>query len=280
MTQRPPNDDDNRCQPAPGFAQASAPRPQPVEGRPPPLTCYAIAEEAPTLRPAPPTRTWMDESREGYAYRCLPLSIANGHGWEILNPSSFEATWRGSRDNNGIEIVSLDGAKPLATSHFGHGVLTFHIHALFRTAPGTNLWVSGPSNHPKHGIQALQGVIETDWTFATFTMNWLFTAPGTVRFERDEPFCFFFPVGRGALNAIEPELRSVADDRAIYDGYSEWRSERARFLRHLPIEGTEAHEAGWEKTYFQGIRPDKTKVADHQTKLRLKPFVDRRPAKK
>ncbi|MCU0687754.1 MAG: DUF6065 family protein [Polyangiaceae bacterium] len=263
------------CAPAPARAEFRAPKEEP-KPQVPTLTCYSIAADPPILRPGPPTREWMDETREGYAYRCLPLSIANGHGWEVLNPSPFEATWRGNTGTNGVLITSLDDSTPLATSHFGHGVLTFHIHALFRTDPGVNLWVSGPSNHPKHGIQPLQAVVETDWTYATFTMNWLFTAPGTVRFDRDEPFCFFFPVSRGGLNAMEPELRSVADDRATYEGYVAWRTQRADFLRELPIAGTEAHEAGWEKTYFQGVRPNKTKVADHQTKLRLKAFNDLR----
>ncbi|HEU4406716.1 MAG TPA: DUF6065 family protein [Polyangiaceae bacterium] len=270
---------DDVCQPATGLAsRIEAPKAAPAAApRPPaPLICYAIAEEAPAVRAAPPTREWMDATNDAYAYRCLPLSIANGHGWEILNPSAFEATWQGAKGIDGIAITSLDGGKPLATSHFGSGVLTFHIHALFRTAPGWNMWVSGPTNRPKHGIQALNAVIETDWTYATFTMNWLFTAPGTVRFERDEPFCFFFPVPRGNLNAMQPELLSVADDRAVYDGYVAWRNERARFLRQLPIEGTEAFEAGWEKTYFQGKMPDGSKIPDHQTKLRLKSFVDRR----
>jgi uncharacterized protein DUF6065 len=277
MAQRPPKDDD-RCQPAEGMSPsvlqtqpAAAPRREPS-----PLICYAISEEPPALRPAPPTRQWMDESSDAFAYRCLPLSIANGHGWELLNPSAFEATWQGAKDIDGIKITPLDGGKPLATSHFGSGVLTFHIHALFRTLPGVNLWVSGPTNRPKHGIQPLHAVIETDWTYATFTMNWIFTAPGTVRFERDEPFCFFFPLARGNLNNMEPELLSVSDDRAVYDGYVSWRAERARFLRQLSIAGTEAHEAGWEKAYFQGRQTDNTKIPDHQTKLRLKPFVDRR----
>jgi hypothetical protein len=28
----------------------------------------------------------MDASPEAFAYRCLPLNIANAHGWGILTP--------------------------------------------------------------------------------------------------------------------------------------------------------------------------------------------------
>ena len=55
------------------------------------LTFYAMEKGSARLRPAPPTRQWMDETSEAFAYRCLPLNIANAHGWELLSPSSFSA---------------------------------------------------------------------------------------------------------------------------------------------------------------------------------------------
>ena len=39
--------------------------------------------------------------------------------------------------------------------------------------------VQGPINRPKDGIAALPGIIETDWSPYSFTMNWMFTRPGT-----------------------------------------------------------------------------------------------------
>ncbi|WP_042832409.1 DUF6065 family protein, partial [Xanthomonas citri] len=33
------------------------------------------------IRPAPHERAWMDATEQRYAYRCLPLAIANAHGW-------------------------------------------------------------------------------------------------------------------------------------------------------------------------------------------------------
>jgi hypothetical protein len=241
----------------------------------PPLVCYALAEGAPAMRPAPHTRAWMDATPDGFAYRCLPLAIANAHAWEVLNPIAFEAKWDGS-PRGGIVITSPDGRRPPATDHFGSGILTFHVNALFRTSPGTNLWVMGPTNQPKHGIAPLTAVVETDWSPATFTMNWKFTAPDvTVRFEEGEPYCAFFPVPRGTLDRIEPRIESIEAGGRDFDEYADWSDARGRFLKELNIEGTEAHERGWEKAYFQGRHPDGRRgPQDHQTKLRLKPFVE------
>jgi hypothetical protein len=241
------------------------------------LTCYETTAEAIRLRPGVPERDWMDRSNEGFAYRCLPLIIANAHGWEILSPAAFEAEWTGSNDHDGVTIRPLSpfGDYPPVMSHFGEGVLTFQVGGLFRTDPKVNLWVTGPVNRPKHGLHPLSGVVETDWAVASFTMNWKFTAPGIrVRFEKDEPFCFFFPVPRGNLEDIQPEVKSIgAADRDTYDAYVNWRESRSKFIDDLQVVGTEANRARWERTYFQGARADGVKgPPDHQTRIRLKPF--------
>ncbi len=241
------------------------------------LTCYETTADPIRMRPAPPERAWMDASNQQFAYRCLPLVIANAHGWEILSPAAFEAEWTGSNALDGVRIKPLSpfGDYPPVMSHFGEGVLTFHVLGLFRTDPGVNLWVTGPVNRPKHGIQALTGVVETDWAVASFTMNWKFTAPGIrVRFDKDEPFCFFFPVPRGDLEEIQPEVKSISiADPDVYNGYAAWHESRSKFIDTLQTPGSEANRAKWERTYFQGNRADgKPGPADHQTRIRLKPF--------
>jgi hypothetical protein len=55
------------------------------------LIAYLHPGWAPLVRPAPATRPWRDDTPKAFAYRCLPLKIANGHGWEVLNPWGFEA---------------------------------------------------------------------------------------------------------------------------------------------------------------------------------------------
>ena len=93
----------------------------------------------------------------------------------------IEAVWNGRPGLDDIKIRTLDGSTPPAISHFGSGVLTFGVACVFRTDPGWNLMAMGPPNRPKPGIQALTGVIETDWAPYSFTMNWIFTEPNRPR---------------------------------------------------------------------------------------------------
>ncbi|HEY6655472.1 MAG TPA: DUF6065 family protein [Methyloceanibacter sp.] len=111
-----------------------------------------------------------------------------------------------------------------------HGILTVHLPCLFRTEPGAELMVQGPINRPKDGIAALFGIIETDWSPYSFTMNWMFTRPGTpVRFEKGEPYCHTFPVSCGALERLEPELEVLSADPELKRQHDAWTASRARF---------------------------------------------------
>ena len=125
------------------------------------LICYPTSGIAPRIRPGPAAREWMDRAPESFAYRCLPLTIANAHGWEVLSPCAFTAVWTGGVGKEAVRIEADAPERLRPISHFGSGILTFHVPALFRTEPGVNLWVTGPVNRPKDGIAPLSGVIET-----------------------------------------------------------------------------------------------------------------------
>src|SRR4051812_30730951 len=106
------------------------------------LTCYAIRPDAPSIRPASSTRAWMDGVMDNHAYRCLPLTIANAYGWDVLTPYAFTAQWDGDPHPRGLVLSRDDGTVPPAhhvASHFGYGIVTFQLGYLFRTEPGWDL---------------------------------------------------------------------------------------------------------------------------------------------
>jgi hypothetical protein len=237
------------------------------------LICYPTSGAPPKLVPAPVDRAWMDRIGDNFAYRCLPLNIANAHGWMILNPVPFVAIWNGDPRLNGISIRAPADAPPIASSHFGSGVLTFGIPALFRTEMGYDLMVTGPLNQPKDGIQPLTGIVETDWTPFTFTMNWKFTRKNSpIAFERDEPFCMIFPVRRGLVEEVTPEIRNLETDPELAAAYETWRTSRSDFNDALRDPASPATSEKWQKDYFKASARFGQPPPDHRTKLKLKPF--------
>ena len=237
------------------------------------ITAYKIMENPPPIRTADRKREWMDDTQDRFAYRCLPLSIANQTGWEILSPAGFTARWNGKNDLPAIKIKFDDEESPLIGSHFGHGVLTFTLGYLFRTTKAHNLWVKGPTNQFKDGISALEGLIETDWTPFTFTMNWQFTRKRhKIRFEKDEPICTILPYPRHYIGKFDPKLKVINENPKLYNQYVAWKDDREQFLRDLKNPDSEAVKAGWQKTYMKGEDQFGKVFAGHQTKVRTADF--------
>jgi hypothetical protein len=241
----------------------------------PKLIAYRISHWPPMrLVTAPPSRDWMDATPKGFANRCLPLRIANQAGWFVLNSHALRVTWNGGPELSGLEIESLDGetASP-ATSHFGSGILTWHLPFLFKTSPGFNLHARGPTNWPKDGAYPLDGVVETDWAASTFTMNWKLTrADLPVIFEAGEPICMIVPQRRGELEAFEPEIREIEEAPEIASAYRQWAESRGKFNQELKVPGSKAVRDGWQKDYVRGMTPEGLRAKEHQTKVRLRSF--------
>ncbi|GAB1584172.1 DUF6065 family protein [Phyllobacterium phragmitis] len=239
------------------------------------LTAYIVDGHELRIRPAPVEREWMDDTDQRFAYRCLPLNIANVHGWEILCTTAFSAIWDGRPSLDAVRIKSrASGAALQAISHFGSGTLTFHVPCLFRTEPGIDLFVTGPLNRPKDAIAPLSGIVETDWSPYTFTMNWKFTRPNhRVHFEIDEPFCHIFPLQRGSLESLMPDIRRLSDEPDLEQEFRKWSESRSVFNADLRNAGSKAAKDKWQKAYFKGMHPSGALGAEkHRSRLRLRPF--------
>jgi hypothetical protein len=244
--------------------------------------CYLHEGWQPHIRPAEPTRPWMDATPAGFAYRCLPLNIANAHGWEILTPAGFSAYWRGG-DTTADVIIHADNDMPataMPVSLFGQATFTVHVQGLFRTPPGWNLLTGGSPNSAKDGIAPLSGVIETDWSPYTFTINWRFTRRNHwVRFDAGEPICFIQPTPRGALEQMEPKFVPLKDNPETMRQFTEWTHSRDAFQQEVARSSPASGSDQWQKRYYRGLdMDDKPGVRDHCVKLRLRPFIDGKPA--
>src|SRR3954470_6607108 len=203
-------------------------------------------------------RDWMDATPSRFAYRCLPLTIANQTGWWIRNPVGFTATWRGRNDPNGIEFI-FDSNPTLwsawINNQFGQGVITWNTPFLFRTKPeGSRLLIIGPANQFKHAIQPLTAIIESDWISMSFTMNWKFTAAHVpVRLEVGEPLFQAIPLVSNLcadLENADVTYMHLHEDPEIQRSYVEWSEGRRKF--HEQKAKGEVNPHDWQKDYFTG----------------------------
>ena len=134
------------------------------------------------------------------------------------------------------------------------------------------MWAGGPPNHVKDGVQPLAGLVETDWLPFPFTMNWIFTRPGRVKFSKGEPFCFILPVQDKPLEGFDLVQKSLLHNADLHGQYEAWRARRDDFNNRLFRRDPETMREAWQRYYFKGEMPDDTGPGPkaHVNKRRLK----------
>jgi hypothetical protein len=261
------------------MSSQAKPRPEKQESEAAPrreLLAFELRPEAPVLiEPAPVQRDWMEAMPSRAAHRCLPLLIANQAGWFISLTSRVEAIWNGGDGMKDIQVTREDKGAPVsAASHFGYGILTFHVPYLFRTPKGIALWARGPANRPKKNIVALEGIVETEWTPATFTMNWKFTRRNRpVVFEAGEPVCMVTPIDLALIESFDPVARPLGEFPSASAQYRVWKEERADLLANWGATENGRPAYGYQGDYMRGRGPGAGAISRHRTKLSLRKFA-------
>lgn len=250
--------------------------------RPMVVKLHALTEHPPEVRPARAKRQWMDDFPDRHAYRCLPLSIANASGWEVLCPIPVEIRWNGGMAKEDIEVIGLKqlpAGAPVdhfCRSNFSRGIVTFHLDYVIETDPDWGILATGPFNDPKPTATPLTGIVESDWLPYPFTMNWQLTEPGITRFDEGEPFCFFLPIPLRVLPDTELQIHRLADDRDLQGRHNQFREARDEFMARVNAGDQAAIKEAWQRHYFVGRHPDGALAPEHLNKLRLKEPVDAR----
>lgn len=218
------------------------------------------------IEQSPVDREWMDQTVSTYAYRCLPMTYANRHGWCVRLKEDVEVVWEGDVHADSTKIICgrMQGGTRMADNGTGNGVITFHLNAIPRTTKDWNLLIIGAPNLVIPGAAPLSGMVESDWMFTSPTMNWKLTDPGRlVTFRAGDPVIFFIPVHKTELETFEMSHYSFRDDPEIDRHYNEHLAWRAEAERKGAVFG---------KSYLRGKRADGT-VPDfpynHKTRLNL-----------
>jgi len=221
------------------------------------------------VEPASSKREWMDRVAGRAPYHCLPLQIANQAGWVVKSPSSFTVTWNGlDLPGRGLTFAFHDeDSKRFETqvsNHFGYGILTFNLPFVIETPPGIQTLARGLPNYFKDGIVPLEGVIETDNTEMSFTMNWRFTRPSKpVVFRRGDPICMISFLDLSLLEKVKLEVDLYEEGNPKhYQLFQEWQAARAAHIAE--------YKNGRMGHYTQGTDIRGTPFPEHRKRLNLR----------
>lgn len=207
----------------------------------------------------------MDDSI-AHANRCLPLLMANQAGWWVLSRGTHKVLWKHDHKHIGdVEIESTFQEPPI--SHFGDGIITWRIPYLFRTDPGWQILMRGPSNWPKAGVTPLEGLIETDWAIQPAFYSVKLTSREEIVWEDGEPICQIVPIRCADLEETQTQMVDITQEEELREQYYAFSRSRSEFNQ------TRTDERLWQKHYFRGQTEEGAKMAEgHRTKLQLRGF--------
>ena len=246
------------------------------------VSAFRIVEPKYAMRVVPGSnrRDWMDETPHKYAYRCLPLQIANCTGWDVYPPCDFVVNWSGGQHMSDLQINYEDSHHHFAHSSFGCGILTMHSGYLFKTEPGWDMLATGPINEPIDWGYPLTGVVETFWLDFTFTFNIKLFKPGWFKISKDKPVARIMPYPHKI--DIETSVVDILSDAEQAEKYKEWEKDRVQKIREVQGAFNQGQNMGeviinepkthWEKNYYIGQDKSGVKIQDHITKRKYPEF--------
>jgi hypothetical protein len=202
------------------------------------------------IEPMNMQRSWMHKTTDKFAYKCLPLGIANQYGWQVLSPVDFSVSWYGGERQEDIVVESddpdFDKYRHSFNSHFANRVFTINHDFIVTTPENYSLYIRGVPNKEYGILRPLDAIVETDWLPFTFTYNFRFMEIGTVHFKKGEPLFCFFPVERNTVENFKIKEKNIKENPELLDKFEDHSYNRSvanrdgKFQRFY-INGTDSY---------------------------------------
>ena len=157
-------------------------------------------------------RDWMDETSEGHAYRCFPVTQANVVGWNIFCKQDIEFVWDGVNDQSAdhIEIIS---APEGAYGGRGQSTISFHTGLIFRTDQDVSLFTINPVNYFNEDFETMSNLISTSFYDNPLPLAIKAKVPNKkVIIKSGSPLATIIPISLSNLNYTSIEVFDYKDD--------------------------------------------------------------------
>jgi hypothetical protein len=188
-------------------------------------------------------REWMDNTYNKHAYQCLPMTVANVYGWEIVMEEDLVVQWDGGNTPPVIlsgEITSSGRVQAISSII---GMISINMGWVINTEDGYNTWVTGSPNYFVDGATPLTATLPSYWWPDESQMNWKITKIGEpVTFAAGTPFCFFNIYDNSILENTEIVTSNLWDDKELMESR----------VRYGELKTKNRYENPW--TWTKGIR--------------------------
>lgn len=175
------------------------------------FTLTKTHQNPPEIKQSRLKRDWMDDTYNKHAYQCLPMTVANVSGWELILQQDVVVEWDGTNSPPKVlEGATLNDRALVIPSIIG--IMSFTTGWTFGTEDGYSTFISGSPNYFVDGAVPLSATIPSFWWPDEFNMNWKITKINEpVVFAKGMPFMHFTMIKNDLLESVEFKIENLWD---------------------------------------------------------------------
>jgi hypothetical protein len=202
-------------------------------------------------------RDWMDNTSEGHAYRCFPVTQSNVVGWSIFSKEDIEFVWDGINDQtqDHIEII-----KAPEGSYGGRGQssISFNTGLVFRTEQDVSLFTINPVNYFNDDFETMSNIISTSFYDNPLPLAIKSKSPNKkVLIKSGTPLATIIPISLSELNNTSIKMVEYKDqDRKRMEANISY-GEAAQVLNS---------SGEWTDWYRNAVNENQESLGSHEVK--------------
>ena len=210
-------------------------------------------------------RDWMDDTSEGHAYRCFPVTQSNVIGWNLFCKQDIEFLWDGVNDQTS-EHIDIISAPEGSYGGRGQSSISFNTGLIFRTDLDVSLFTINPVNYFSNDFETMSNLIST--SFYDNPLPLAIKAKSLnkkIIIKSGTPLATIIPISISNLNNTSIEIVDYEDtDRKRLEAKMSY-GEAAQALNS---------SGKWTDWYRDAIDQDGNSVGSHEAKVLKLSVVD------
>jgi hypothetical protein len=202
-------------------------------------------------------RDWMDNTVDGHAYRCFPVTLANGLGWGLSFPKDISFIWDGISDTSGNHVKILEGEEYCYTER-ANATISFKTGIIFETDKDVSLLQMPVPNMFIDGAQAFTTIMSTSFFKGEFPCALRITKPFTkITIKANQPFISIVPI---SLTNLQNSIIEIDDPKNMKNNISLDEKE------HLDVVKEKTKNGIWTNFYRDAVNYKGQKIGEHEVK--------------
>lgn len=199
------------------------------------LKAYKRHQNSFIIEPISVKRKWMDDTPDGHAYRCFPVTMANTIGWTLSCPVDVSFIWDGQIDTTPDRVKILSGEEYCYTGR-GQGSVSFNTGLILKSEKNISVLSITPQNYFYEDFEVMSSLISTSFFNVDFPLAIKVKIPNKeITIKAGTPIATIIPISLTSLkdesieieNFIKPEdydakLKSYGDAAQVINQSGEW----------------------------------------------------------